>query len=218
MLPNDVTISGKNSVCDDLTTSNSDDTHTTVVKNVKYSGRVAEGIQGNSGKRSTEERSSEEFAPHQQLDQLTLELLMNKRQYRKYLEKTNPDEYEKRKEGYDRFMKYKGKTGHLMNELLNDYSVSGNSEHLGNVDIQDSFQHFLQNCIYFFETKDFENPRHLENHQEDDVLFLPKHIQSPEKPEKTRVNPATSSAVFSAPFANHYRPGNSFWGKNVSKQ
>jgi hypothetical protein len=29
---------------------------------VKYSGSVAEGIRGNSGKRSTEERSSEEFA------------------------------------------------------------------------------------------------------------------------------------------------------------
>jgi hypothetical protein len=31
---------------------------------VKYSGRVAEGIRGNSGKRSTEERSSKEFAFH----------------------------------------------------------------------------------------------------------------------------------------------------------
>lgn len=156
--------------------------------------------------------------PQQQIDQLTLELLMNKRQYRKYLEKTNPDEYEKRREGYDRFLKYKGKISHLMNELLNDYSVSGNSEHLGNVDIQDSFQQFLQNCIYFFETKDFENTENFGKDQDTDELFLPKHMQSQEKTEKTRVKSATSSAVFSAPFANHYRPGNSFWGKNVSKK
>jgi hypothetical protein len=156
--------------------------------------------------------------PQQQIDQLTLELLMNKRQYRKYLEKTNPDEYEKRREGYDRFLKYKGKISHLMNELLNDYSVSGNLEHLGNVDIQDSFHQFLQNCIYFFETKDFENTENFEKDQDTDELFLPKHMQSQEKPEKTRVKSATSSAVFSAPFANHYRPGNSFWGKNVSKK
>ena len=161
--------------------------------------------------------------PQQQIDQLTLELLMNKRQYRKYLEKTNPDEYEKRREGYDRFLKYKSKTSQLMNELLNEYSISGNSEHLGNLDIQDSFHQFLQNCIHFFETKDFENTDHFGKEKEDpdDVIFSPNNMQSSSssyEPKMKNASNYTGSAVFSAPFANHYRPGNSFWGKNVSKK
>jgi hypothetical protein len=143
------------------------------------------------------------------IDKLTLELLMNKRQYRKYVEKHNPEEYTKKQTEYDRFLKYKPRISHLINELLNDYSVSGNSEHLGNLDIQDSFQSLLHSCMYFFETRDYDN---RETHYgEDDTIFSPEHMNS--------VNPApTDSAVFSAPFANHYRPGNSFWGKNVSKR
>jgi hypothetical protein len=134
---------------------------------------------------------------------------MNKRQYRKYVEKHNPEEYTKKQTEYDRFLKYKPRISHLIHELLNDYSVSGNSEHLGNLDIQDSFQSLLHSCMYFFETRDYDN---RETHYgEDDTIFSPEHMNS--------VNPApTDSAVFSAPFANHYRPGNSFWGKNVSKR
>lgn len=147
------------------------------------------------------------------IDKLTLELLMNKRQYRKYVEKHNPEEYTKKQTEYDRFLKYKPRISHLIHELLNDYSVSGNSEHLGNLDIQDSFQSLLNSCIYFFETRDYDNRESHYGGQEDDTIFSPEHMNS----DSTRNPTPTDSAVFSAPFANHYRPGNSFWGKNVSK-
>jgi hypothetical protein len=158
---------------------------------------------------TTENPELESIGKNVAIDKLTLELLMNKRQYRKYVEKHNPEEYTKKQTEYDRFLKYKPRISHLIHELLNDYSVSGNSEHLGNLDIQDSFQSLLHSCMYFFETRDYDN---RETHYgEDDTIFSPEHMNS--------VNPApTDSAVFSAPFANHYRPGNSFWGKNVSKR
>lgn len=142
--------------------------------------------------------NSENATKHTAIDQLTLELLMNKRQYRKYIEKTNPEEYENKKEEYDRFVKYKPQIVHLINELLNDYSVSGISEHLGNLDIQDGFQSLLNSSVYFFETRDYDKS---------DTLFPPEHFPA-----------HTEKPAFSAPFANHYRPGNSFWGKNISKQ
>ena len=147
------------------------------------------------------------------IDKLTLELLMNKRQYRKYVEKHNPEEYTKKQTEYDRFLKYKPRISHLIHELLNDYSVSGNSEHLGNLDIQDSFQSLLNSCIYFFETRDYDNRESHYGSQEDDTIFFFFYMNS----VSSRPNAPTDSAVFSAPFANHYRPGNSFWGKNVSK-
>jgi hypothetical protein len=93
-----------------------------------------------------------------------------------------------------------------MDELLNDYSISGNSAHLGNLDIQDSFQTLLNSCIYFFETRDYDCPD--KDRDDDDTIFSPERMNST----------PTETAVFSAPFANHYRPGNSFWGKNVSKR
>jgi hypothetical protein len=156
-----------------------------------------------------EKPEMEGVGKNESIDKLTLELLMNKRQYRKYVEKHNPEEYTKKQTEYDRFLKYKSRISHLVDELLNDYSISGNSAHLGNLDIQDSFQTLLNSCIYFFETRDYDCPdKHRDDDKDDDILFSPERMNST----------PTETAVFSAPFANHYRPGNSFWGKNVSKR
>ena len=140
------------------------------------------------------------------IDKLTLELLVNKGQYRKYLEKTDPAEYKKKQENYDRYTKYRTRIRSLMTELLNDYSVSGNSPHLGNSDIQHIFEAFIQKSIYYFETKEFDSRACEDADIDADVLF--GEIDAP----------ATSlPSTFSAPFANHYRPGKSFWGKNIKK-
>ena len=144
------------------------------------------------------------------LDKLTLELLMNKRQYRKYVEKHDPDEYAKKQTEFDRFAKYRPRISRLLGELLEDYSPSGNSEHLGNLDVQDTFQALLNSCIYFFETRDYDN---RESESTDDTMFFPDQMKERETREAT-----PESVLFSAPFANHYRPGNSFWGKNVAKR
>jgi hypothetical protein len=142
-----------------------------------------------------------------QIDQMTLELLVNKSQYRKYLEKTDPAEYARKQERYDRFIKYRSQIGTMFRDLLNDYSVSGSSPHLGNSDIQELFSAFVDKSVYFFETREYD--QEADQEEDDEVLF--GNISSIRSIRET-------SATYSAPFANHYRPGNSFWGKNIDKR
>jgi hypothetical protein len=149
-----------------------------------------------------------------QIDQMTLELLVNKSQYRKYLEKTDPAEYARKQERYDRFIKYRSQIGTMFRDLLNDYSVSGSSPHLGNSDIQELFSAFVDKSVYFFETREYDQsamPYDQEADQEEDDEVLFGNISSIRSIRET-------SATYSAPFANHYRPGNSFWGKNIDKR
>jgi hypothetical protein len=150
----------------------------------------------------------------QEIDRLTLELLVNKGQYRKYLEKSNPAEYDKKREFYSRFQKYKGHIERLMFELLNDYSVSGNSPHLGNVEIQDVFGALVQKCVGFFNSAEETERTYYKNSQpeEEDTMF-----GEMDEPIETNEGTATLGTSFSAPFANHYRPGKSVWGKNIHK-
>jgi hypothetical protein len=149
-----------------------------------------------------------------QIDQMTLELLVNKSQYRKYLEKTDPAEYARKQERYDRFHKYRNQIGAMFRDLLNDYSVSGSSPHLGNRDIQELFSAFVDKSVYFFETREYDQSAmpytdEAEDEDDDDVMF--GNMSSTRSIRET-------SATYSAPFANHYRPGNSFWGKNIDKR
>jgi hypothetical protein len=155
-------------------------------------------------------------AKQKQIDKMTLELLVNKRQYRKYLEKHNTAEYEEKENNFARFDKYKRQIGTLMQDLLNDYSVSGNSAHLGNTEIQDIFEAFIQKTTYFFESKEHET--HSFGYHEDDPDTLFETLIDPEDDVTDEPPSISSSGLFPGSFANQFRQGNSFWGKNVVKR
>jgi hypothetical protein len=155
-------------------------------------------------------------AKQKQIDKMTLELLVNKRQYRKYLEKHNTAEYEEKENNFTRFNKYKRQIGTLMHDLLNDYSVSGNSAHLGNTEIQDIFEAFIQKTTYFFESKEYET--HSFGYHEDDPDTLFETLIDPEDDVTVEPPSISSSGLFPGSFANQFRQGNSFWGKNVVKR
>ena len=155
-------------------------------------------------------------AKQKQIDKMTLELLVNKRQYRKYLEKHNTAEYEEKENNFTRFDKYKRQIGTLMQDLLNDYSVSGNSAHLGNTEIQDIFEAFIQKTTYFFESKEHET--HSFGYHEDDPDTLFETLIDPEDDVTDEPPSISSSGLFPGSFANQFRQGNSFWGKNVVKR
>ena len=155
-------------------------------------------------------------AKQKQIDKMTLELLVNKRQYRKYLEKHNTAEYEEKENNFTRFNKYKRQIGTLMQDLLNDYSVSGNSAHLGNTEIQDIFEAFIQKTTYFFESKEHET--HSFGYHEDDPDTLFETLIDPEDDVTDDPPSISSSGLFPGSFANQFRQGNSFWGKNVVKR
>jgi len=158
------------------------------------------------------------------IDRMTADLTVPKSQSRKYLEKNEPAEYEKKREKYERFLKYRGRIGALTKELLNDYSISGNSMEIGNSDIQELFAALVEKSISFFEMKEWSS-EHSESEPgdaEDDILFgniyKPFDSDITTKPIVQRNPPVPPSKMYSAPFANHYRPGNSFWGKNIEKR
>jgi hypothetical protein len=179
--------------------------------------------------------SNEVNAKQQQIDKMTLELLVNKRQYRKYLERHNTVEYEQKQDNYIRFCKYKKEIGVLLRDLLNDYSVSGNSMHLGNTEIQEIFEAFVQKSTYFFETKEHETPSprgqgddfYNDVNNDNDTLF-----GSITDTDTTRSNEfATSTSVIRnrqnrftiedesyTANASRFRLGNSFWGENIVKR
>ena len=169
-----------------------------------------------------------------QIDKMTLELLVNKRQYRKYLEKCDSSEYALKTENHSRFRKYRREIGMLFRDLLNDYSISGSSVHLGNSDIHHIFEAFIQKSTSFFEAKEYEM-RPFSARQSDleveDTLFPPSAFESPfdsyegEMCEEDTENSSdlcdesySSKNQFSSPFTNPYKHGNSFWGKNIVKR
>ena len=96
---------------------------------------------------------------------------------------------------------------------------------IGNSDIHEMFAALVDKSISFFEMKEWSS-EHVESEQgdaEEDILFgniykpfdndiCTKTIQ----PRNVPVPPPPK--MYSAPFANHYRPGNSFWGKNIDKR
>ena len=162
-------------------------------------------------------------AKQKQIDKMTLELLVNKQQYRKYLKKHYTVEYEHKQETFMQFCKHKKQIGKLMNELLNDYSVSGNSLDLGNTEIHDIFEAFIQKTTYFFESRQhgLQSFDVRENEDDDDTLFgcITENdvVDSVDSVEQSNTS-MSSSGLYTTPFVNQFRQGNSFWGKNVVKR
>jgi len=152
-----------------------------------------------------------DYSKQKQIDQLTLEMLVNKRQYRKYLEKTNSEEYEYKRENYALFCKYKKNIGSLFMEMLNDYSISGNSAHLGNTELQDIFGAFIKKSAYFFETKEHEISQRYDYYDDSEMMFMPPPSYTDEPVSDNDIHENT---FYSETF---FRPGNSFWGKNIVK-
>lgn len=161
-------------------------------------------------------------AHQKHIDKMTLELLVNKRQYRKYLEKCDPTGYDKKQEDYKLIQKYKYDIGSLFRDLLNDYSLSGNSIHLGNSEIHHIFEAFVQKSAYYFEEMRNCTSSPIDEFMEENTMFA--SIDEPlYRGENGLCNelfddPTLSSDKYTAPFVNQFRDGNSFWGKNITKQ
>ena len=157
------------------------------------------------------------------IDKMTLELLVNKRQYRKYLEKCDPYGYDKKKEDYKLIEKYKCDIGLLFRDLLNDYSLSGNSVHLGNSEIQHIFEAFVQKSAYYFEEMQNCSGSPIQDEFiEENTMFASidepiSHTGNMSDNELFEDN-TLSSGRYTTPFANPFRDGNSFWGKNITKR
>ena len=129
------------------------------------------------------------------IDNITLELLMNKGQYNKYISKTHPEKYEKVKEFQEKLYKYKYDIIDLTKELLENPEKEITNE------VNDIFEAYTKKLIHFFEMKEIETgnlftPRPYSNDNEDDMMF-----EKIDEPSSIPVNNVDS-----------------LWGKRISKK
>ena len=131
------------------------------------------------------------------IDKLTLELLINKNQYNKYLSQTNPEKYKQHREHLDKVSKYRGKIMAMFSQLIE------NPEKQITTKINESFDHFVRTCINHFEMKelDYQTSHEKEVEDEDDTMFGNCESISENEP------------LIDTSYAS-----GSLWGKNIKKK
>jgi len=105
---------------------------------------------------------------NQEIDKLTLELLTNKSQYKKYLSKADPEKYKSNQEHLEKISKYRGKILSVFSQLLEDPDKQITTS------LNEGFDHFVKSCICHFEIKEFEqyaNHFEKEEEEEDEIMF-----------------------------------------------
>jgi hypothetical protein len=100
------------------------------------------------------------------IDKLTLELLTNKNQYKKYLAKTDPEKHRASQEYLEKIEKYRYKIQSMFTQLLDDPEKQITHE------ISEDFHSFVKTAIHHFEMKELERETDTYSYREDeDVLF-----------------------------------------------
>ncbi len=105
----------------------------------------------------------------QDIDKLTLELLTNKTQYKKYLAKTDPEKHRASQEYLEKIEKYRYKIQSMFTQLLDDPDKQITHE------ISEDFHSFVKTAIHHFEMKELERETDIysydKNREDEDVLF-----------------------------------------------
>ena len=119
---------------------------------------------------SSNEASDAEMDSNPFIDQMTLELLMNKQQYQKYKETQNPDGHNKHNEYSEELDTYKTRILDLTTHLLNDHR-----DPISN-DVNNVFEQYCKCLIRHFKMKDIENENTMSSkyesyYDDDQVMF-----------------------------------------------
>lgn len=97
-------------------------------------------------------------------DKLTLELLMNKNHYKKYIAKHDPTKLLEQQEQNTDLIKYKYDIIKLTTQLIDDPEMQINSS------INDLFSEYTKTVINYFKHKEVEMLNQY-NHNDDDTIF-----------------------------------------------
>jgi hypothetical protein len=92
------------------------------------------------------------------LDKLTLELLMNKTNYKKYIEKTDPKKFDERQQFLARVRKYRGRILSLTEDYLENPDIQVT------LDMNQAFDDYMKSAIRYLEDMDIQS-RPLEDIQ-----------------------------------------------------
>ena len=105
---------------------------------------------------STQLLSAQPPSQQPSIDKITMELMMNRSHYKKYLLKQDPNKYQEKQEYIQKIKKYKLKILTMINELLDD-SVKLDIPEKYTRDINDSFNEYLKTCVKHFEICELES-------------------------------------------------------------
>lgn len=131
-----------------------------------------------------------------EMDKLSLELLSNTSQYKKYLAKTDPNETAKRNETSVRLQRNKERVTSMLLNLLDEYEDLTTYSTTGNTEIQRQFKTCVDKILDFVEWTNYKQPLN----QDPDTMF--DYMEPEMGPEDNK------------PVANLAK---SFWGKKVTK-
>jgi len=108
------------------------------------------------------------------IDKLTLELLMNKTNYNKYMEKTNPEKHKEQREFHQKIKKFGPRIQHLTRRFLEnpDFQI--------NLEMDDMLEGYARTFIKYLEMKDLEKTCSgcYEKEKDEDILFDPTEMNS----------------------------------------
>ena len=110
-------------------------------------------------------------APPQQqsaIDKITLELLMNKNHYNRYMAETNPKKFQEHREHLQNVKKYRDAILEITTELLI------NPEKQINTEVNDQFDSYVRTLIKYFQMKELDNANSVYQYgdQEDDLDMM----------------------------------------------
>jgi len=112
----------------------------------------------------TDQNEEPKHIKNEMVDKLTLELLMNKSHYNRYIAQVDPVKHEKHVKFQSQINKYKRKIIDMTTEL-----VSSPTKQITN-DVNDAFTDYIKTLINYFEMKDIEN-QSTNNPNDEDTLF-----------------------------------------------
>jgi hypothetical protein len=156
------------------------------------------------------------------LDKITLELLINKNQYNKYLSKEDPKKFEEHKTYLEKIRKYKKKILKMTHQFLENPDVSINLE------INEMFSIYFKTFIKYFDMQEVEMNNFYnfneKNENEEDTLFgkIDENKDSEsegEEDEQEQIDEKKSNKdnfkLDECIILNNTMQ--SFWGKNIKK-
>lgn len=115
------------------------------------------------------------------IDKLTLEYLMNKNTYNRYIEKTDPNKYKQEQEFREKINKYKSNMISLTLQYLDNRDFQVNNE----LDVM--MDEYAKTFIQYFEMKDSENVN-----DEQDTMFVNMDSSNMDS-DSSNINPDSSN-------------------------
>ena len=136
---------------------------------------IIENLHALEGETATNDTSKNEY-----IDKLTLELLINKTHYHKYLSKSDPKKYDEYKEYKAKLRKYAIDIMDITSQLIED------PKKMYSNDIEESFHSYVKSIIKYFEIKEIQDANtQSEYNNEDEVIFTKFDNENNQSDEKS---------------------------------